>query len=154
MRFQIVGWIEEESYREILKRYENWERVIYHGETTQAEVHEIIRDCHCLIHPSYHEGMANVLMEAASAGRPALVSDICGCKEGVDAGISGDVFRVADAHALTECVERYLAGTENMHRQMGKMAREKMEKEFDRQIVIQKYLEEIGKITAVKVEVS
>ncbi len=154
VRFHVVGWIEEESYKEVLERYENEPRIIYHGETTQPQVHEILRSCHCLIHPSYHEGMANVLMEAASAGRPALVSDIYGCKEGVDVGVSGDVFKVQDAQALTQCVERFLCGSEEEHRIMGRKARAKMEKEFDRQIVIQKYVEQLERITAPKVEVS
>ncbi len=150
IRFHIVGWIEEDHYREILKNYENESRVIYHGETTQAQVHEILHQCHCLIHPSYHEGMANVIMEASAAGRPVLASDIYGCKEGVEVGNSGDVFAVQNAQSLTDCVERYIRDSEETHRIMGKNARNKMEKEFDREIVIEKYLQQIDQITAKK----
>lgn len=154
IRFHVVGWIEEDHYRAILERYEDEPRMIYHGETTQQQVHDILHSCHCLIHPSYHEGMANVLMEAAAAGRPALVSDIHGCKEGVDHGESGFTFKVRDAESLKQCVELYLQQGEEEHRLMGKKARKKMETEFDREIVIQKYMEQLELITAPKVEVS
>lgn len=148
IRFHIVGWIEEERYREILTRYEGDKRVIYHGEKKQSEVHEIIRQCHCLIHPSYHEGMANVLMEAAAAGRPALVSNIYGCREGIDEGISGYTFEVRNGQAIAAAVEKYLTGSQERHSAMGKAARAKMEREFDRQLVIEKYLEQIRSATA------
>ncbi len=153
LRFHIIGWIEEDSYREILAQYENDPRVIYYGELTQKQVHEALRSCHCLCHPSYHEGMANVLMEAAAAGRPTLASDIPGCREIVEQGVTGFTFRVQDADALTEAVERFLALEEEAHREMGKKAREKMEREFDREIVIRSYLEQIEAATASEVGV-
>ena len=153
VRFHIVGWIEEEAYRSRLARYENEPRVIYHGELTQEQVHEVLRGCHCLCHPSYHEGMANVLMEAAAAGRPALASDIPGCRETIEDGATGFTFCVENSEALTEAVERFLALDETTHRGMGKRARTKMEREFDREIVIQNYLEQIEAATASKLGV-
>ena len=153
LRFHIIGWIEEEGYREILAQYENEPRVIYHGELTQAQVHEVLRSCHCLCHPSYHEGMANVLMEAAAAGRPTLASDIPGCREIIEQGVTGFTFRAQDAEALTESVERFLTLNEEDHREMGKKAREKMEREFDREIVIRSYLEQIEAAAASEVGV-
>lgn len=152
IRFHIVGWIEEEQYRAVLNRYQDNERVIYHGEITQHQVHEVIRNCHCLIHPSYHEGMANVVMEAAAAGRPCLVSDIHGCKEGVDEGETGYCFKVADASSLQATIKRFLTESAETHRKMGQAARIKMEKEFDRNIVINKYLEQINCVTTSKAE--
>ena len=153
LRFHIIGWVEEEAYREKLAQYEKEPRVIYHGELTQTQVHEVLQSCHCLCHPSYHEGMANVLMEAAAAGRPTLASDIPGCKEIIDDSLTGFTFRAQDADALTDAVERFLAMDESEHRKMGKKAREKMERELDREIVIRKYLEKIEAVTASKVGV-
>ena len=144
VRFHIIGWIEEERYREALSRYCNEPRVIYHGEVTQSEVHELLRHCHCLCHPSYHEGMANVVMEAAAAGRPALVSDIPGCRELVEPGVTGMTFAARDASALTEAVRAFLGMSEEQHKRMGRLAHEKMAREFDREIVIQKYLLQIN----------
>ncbi|MFQ7768832.1 MAG: glycosyltransferase [Fusicatenibacter saccharivorans] len=39
--------------------------------------------------PSYHEGMSNVLLEAAATGRPVITSNIPGCRESVENGKSG-----------------------------------------------------------------
>lgn len=153
LRFHIIGWIEEEGYREILAQYENEPRVIYHGELTQTQVHEVLRSCHCLCHPSYHEGMSNVLMEAAAAGRPTLASDIPGCREIIENGVTGFTFSAQNAEALTESVERFLTLNEAAHREMGKKAREKMEREFDREIVIRRYLEQIEAAAASEVGV-
>lgn len=153
VRFHIIGWVEEEGYQAVLDEMKSEPRMFYHGELTQTQVHEVITSCHCVCHPSYHEGMANVLMEAAAAGRPTLASDIPGCKEVIENGVTGFTFRVQDTAALTEAVEKFLSQTEEEHRQMGRKAREKMETEFDREIVIRKYLQEIKATAIQKVEV-
>lgn len=153
VRFHIVGWIEEEAYQAVLDGLKNEPRIIYHGELTQAEVHNVISKCHCVCHPSYHEGMANVLMEAAAAGRPTLASDIPGCREAIEDGKTGFTFAAQSADALTDAVRKFLAQSEEEHRAMGKAAREKMEREFDREIVISKYLKEINAVSVQKLEV-
>lgn len=153
VRFHIVGWVEEERYQTILDELKGEPRLIYYGELTQAEVHDVISKCHCVCHPSYHEGMSNVLMEAAAAGRPTLASDIPGCREVVEDGKTGFTFAVQSADALTAAVKKFLAQSEDEHRAMGKAAREKMEREFDREIVISKYLKEIEAVSAPKLEV-
>ena len=47
---------------------------------------------------------------------------------------------------LTSKVREYLALSAEQRAEMGKAAREKVEREFDRQIVVGKYLDEIEKI--------
>ena len=153
VRFHIVGWVEEERYQAVLDGLKDEPRIICHGELTQQEVHDVISKCHCVCHPSYHEGMANVLMEAAAAGRPALASDIPGCREVIDDGRTGFTFAVQSADALADAVKKFLAQNEDEHRAMGKAARQKMEREFDREIVISKYLKEIQAVSAQKLEV-
>lgn len=145
--FHIVGWTEEDSYKAVLETYADCPNVINHGEVTQQQVHDIVAQCHCIVHPSYHEGMANVLMEAAAAGRPCLASDISGCKELIDDGKSGFTFASQDAEALTAAVRKFLALSEQEHTAMGVAGRTKMENEFDRKIVAGKYLEKIAKLT-------
>lgn len=153
LRLHIVGWIEEEAYRAVLDEWKDDPQIIYHGELTQSEVHDVISKCHCVCHPSYHEGMANVLMEAAAAGRPTLASNIPGCREAIEDGKTGFTFAAQSADALTDAVKKFLAQSEDEHRAMGKAARKKMELEFDREIVISKYLKEIEAVTARKLGV-
>ncbi len=147
VEYHVVGWCEEQEYgrqmEEMVKEYP----IIYHGEKTQKEVHELISQCHCIVHPSHHEGMANVLMEASAAGRACIASDIPGCQEIIEDGKTGFVFPVKNASSLVEAMEKFLGSSKEERESMGKKAREKMENEFDRQFVINKYVEYINKIT-------
>ena len=68
----------------------------------QEDVRPFIRDCHCVVLPSYHEGMANVLLEGAAMGRVLITSDIYGCKEAVVEGVNGWTCKVKDSEALYE----------------------------------------------------
>lgn len=147
--FHIVGWIEESAYEARLKELEEYLPIVYHGEKSQEEVHNLIAGSHCLIHPSHHEGMSNVMMEAAAAGRPLIASDIPGCCEIIDVNKTGFTFKVKDAEALAEAVLRFLSLTRPEREEMGRKGHEKMVKYFDRQIVIDAYLEKISAVCRV-----
>ncbi len=90
--------------------------------------------------------MSNVLQEAASTGRPILASNIPGCREIFDEGVSGIGFEPKKVESLVQAVERFLLLSHTQKAEMGKNGREKMAKEFDRNIVVQKYMEEIKKV--------
>lgn len=145
--FHIVGRFEEEDYKDEVEHLAREGIIIYHGEKAQEEVHRLIAQCHCLVHPTYHEGMSNVCLEGAATGRPIIASDIPGCRETFDEGISGYGFQAQDANALYATVERFIHTPWKQQEQMGLRGRKKMEREFDRQIVVNAYLEEIEKIT-------
>ncbi|MBQ8767532.1 MAG: glycosyltransferase family 4 protein [Clostridia bacterium] len=104
------------------------------------DVRPFLKDAHAVILPSYHEGMANVLLEGASSGRPILASVIPGCQETFDEGITGFGFRVKNAQSIKEAIDKFLSLSNEQKCEMGKKGREKMEKQFNRNIVINKYL--------------
>ena len=104
----------------------------------------IYRYIHCIIHPSYHEGMANVLLESAACGRAIICSDIHGCMEAVDDGVNGFLVKVKDVESLKDKIEKFINLSYEEQKQMGLAGRKKMEKYFDRQIVVSKYLNEIN----------
>ena len=112
----------------------------------QKNVHPYIKEADAIVMPSYHEGMSNVILEASSTGRPVLASDISGCKEGVDDGISGYLFKSQDSKALFDAMDKFMGLSIEERTKMGKSARAKMEKEFDRNVVADAYLEEIRSI--------
>ena len=144
VEFHIVGWYEDDNYRTILKEMQNNYPVIYHGSKSQHEVHDLISKCHCLIHPSHHEGMANVILEASASGRPCLVSNIAGCKEAIEDGTTGYLFKAKDAESLTNAINVFISLKNEDRLKMGILAREKMEMEFDRELVINLYMKEIN----------
>ena len=144
--FHVVGGCEEDAWAEKLQQLQSSGVIIYHGKKTQQEVHDIVVKCQCLVHPSYHEGMANVLLEAAATGRPVVATNIPGCRETFDEGVSGYGCKVQDADSLTEAMQKMLDTPYDARNAMGRKGREKMEREFDRQIVANIYTEEIEKL--------
>lgn len=114
---------------------------------TQKDVRPYIEAAHATILPSYHEGMANVLLESAAAGRPVLASKVPGCSETFNEGETGIGFEAKSAEAVVEAVENFLSMTHDQKKKMGCKAREKMESEFDRTIILKQYkkiIEQIG----------
>lgn len=144
--FHVVGWYEEDSLRSRLDDLTDKGVIIYHGQKVQEEVHELVSSCNCLVHPSYHEGMANVLLEAAATGRPVIGSDIPGCRETFDDGKTGLSCKPKSSESLVKAMEKIIEMPYEAQVEMGRKGRSKMEKEFDRQFVAQKYLDEINKI--------
>lgn len=140
VRFCLIGFFDGDYRRKIAQAVRKG-TVEYIGQ--KKDIHPYIRDAHAVIHPSHHEGMSNVLLEAASAGRPVLASNIPGCQEAFDEGISGFGFPAGDSAALAEVIERFIALTARQKADMGKAGRRKMEREFDRKIVVEAYMKEI-----------
>ena len=140
-RFHICGFCEEE-YEDKLKDMQNREIIKYHG--MLRDVREVIKITHCTIHPSYYpEGMSNVLLESAACGRPLITTNRSGCREVVDDGINGYIVEQKDSQDLIEKIEEFIALSYEEKKNMGLMGRTKVEREFDRNIVVAKYLEEI-----------
>lgn len=142
--FRIFGDFDDEEYRSKISELERDNIVKYMG--IQMNMRPYIEECHAAIHPSYYEGMTNVVLEHSASGRPCIGSDVSGVKEGIDDGATGYVFPVRDEDSLVAAVERFILLPHDQKAVMGKAAREKMEREFDRNIVTNIYLEEIDRI--------
>lgn len=141
--FQLVGSYEDD-YKELIEEKQKAGIVQFIG--YQKIIHPFYKKASAAVMPSYHEGMSNVVLEAAATGRPVLASDIPGCREGFDDGITGIGFAPRDSQAFYEAVKRFLNLSYEERKEMGKNAREKIEREFDRKIVVESYIEEIEKI--------
>ena len=89
--------------------------------------------------------MSNVLLESAASARPIITTNRSGGREIVDDGVNGYVVREKDSKDLIEKIEKFLDLSVDERRQMGLAGRRKVEKEFDRQIVVEKYMAEIDK---------
>lgn len=140
--FDIVGDYDEEVYRRQIEDYQ--EKGIIRAFGLQNDVHSFMKSHHALVQPSYHEGLSNVLLEAAACGRPVLASNIPGCRETFDEGISGFGFEPQSVDSLVKSVKKLISITLEDRKQMGRSGREKVEKEFSRQLVIDSYLREIN----------
>jgi len=138
----VVGGFDE-NYKEVMEEAEKTGFIRYHGR--QKEVHEFYKNAHCTVLPSYHEGKANVMLESASTGRPVITTRVPGCRETFDEGVTGIGCGAKSAASLEEAMEKFLTLTSEKRADMGRRGRAKMEKEYDRDIVVRAYREEIGK---------
>lgn len=141
VHFNLVGG-SEENFNEKLNELEKQQIIKYHGQ--QENVHSFIKDSHATILPSYHEGLANVLLESASTGRPVLASRIPGCIETFEEDKTGIGFEAKNTESLYEAIMKFIELPYKEKKEMGLAARMKMEREFDRKIVINAYIEEIN----------
>src|SRR5690606_9593751 len=75
------------------------------------DVRPTIAACDCVVLPSYREGMSTTLQESAAMAKPLIASDITGCKELIEDGVSGFLCEVANVDSLVLCMERILKTT-------------------------------------------
>ncbi len=141
--FDLVGFCEEE-YQETFDELNRGNIVNALGQ--QQNVKEFIKNHSATVLPSYHEGTANVLLESASMGRPVIASRIPGCMEIIDDGVTGYVCEPKDAKSLEVAIRKFIGLSHEERKDMGVLGRLKMEREYDRKIIIEHYLREIGKV--------
>lgn len=136
--FHICGMCDDEKYISVLQDYQEKGLIVYHGE--QKDMEPFFEQASCVVHPSYYpEGMSNVLLEAASSGRPILAADRSGCRETVENNVTGFLVPTKDSQAVIDSLNKFLEMSWEERKAMGLKGREKMEKEFDRKIVIDEY---------------
>src|SRR5699024_2243986 len=142
--FHVLGFCEEVYEDALTKLHE--ERVIqYHG--MQKDVREFHKISHCTVHPTYYpEGMSNVLLESAASGRPIITTNRSGCREIVEDGVNGYIVEQQNSQDLINKIEQFLNLPYKVKEEMGRLGRFKVEKEFDRQIVVDTYIYEINKL--------
>ena len=150
VEFHVCGYCEEygmgkDNYRSVIAREEARGHIIYHDFV--SSMNEYYEKAGCIVLPSYHpEGVANVLLEAAACARPIITTNHPGCRETIDDGVTGYLIKVRSSEDLIAKIEQFLALTYEQRREMGLRGRAKVEKEFDRQKVIDAYMNEINSL--------
>lgn len=143
--FIIAGWNEEERYKKIIEEYQI--RGIVHYIGFRKDIENWIAKCDCTVLPSHGgEGVPNVLLESAATGRACIGSNSNGIKDVIEDGINGYLFEVGNAIDLASKMESFINLSFKEKMAMGRAGREKVEKEFDRRIVIKRYCEEAERI--------
>ena len=143
MLFRSIVGSFEESYKPIMDELEKAGTVRYHG--YQTDVRKFYRMAHCVVLPSYHEGMSNVLLEAAASGRPIITTDVPGCREAVVDGESGFFCKARDADSLFTAMERFAMMENEMRAEMGQRGRMVMGERFEKSVVVRETMRWIEK---------
>lgn len=141
VEFHILGYCEEE-YEPTIKNLEEENIVQYHG--LVKDVIKYVEISNCIVLPTfYNEGMSNVLLEGSACARPLITTNRYGCKEVVEDGFTGFLVKEESSQDLIDKMNLFLSLSNQQQKEMGLNGRKKIEKEFDRNIVINTYLEEI-----------
>ena len=107
----------------------------------QKDIRSILEQCHIMAFPSYYrEGVPKSLIDACAVGRPIVTTNSIGCKDVVDDGVNGFLIPVRDSEALAQKL-RILIEDKNLRVSMGRAAREKAEREFGLDSVVERHLE-------------
>lgn len=133
MVLDVVGMFEE-SYQQQIEQLQNDGIIVFHG--FQQDVLPFYEKAHCIVLPSYHEGMSNVLLEAASCGRPLITSSIHGCMEAVEDGVSGFLCEPKKAEPLYGAMKRFMELPPEEKARFGLAGRERMVALFDKKQVV------------------
>ncbi|MFH6840053.1 glycosyltransferase family 4 protein [Providencia sp. 2024EL-00732] len=117
--------------------------VMYLG--TSDSVEEEIAKVDCMVLPSfYREGVPKSLLESGAMGKPIVTTDNVGCRETVEHGVNGFLCQPRSTESLIGALEKVILMTHEQRLQMGQESREKMSREFNEEIIIDKYLQAIA----------
>lgn len=146
--FRLLGFLDVQNPSAIPRaQVEAWvaEGVVdYLGSTD--DVLPWLREADCVVLPSYREGVPRTLLEAAAMAKPLITTDAPGCRDTLDDGVTGFLCRLRDADDLADKMLRMIEMDRDDFVAMGHRGREKMVREFDERIVINRYLDVVGEI--------
>lgn len=145
---QLLGFLDVKNSTAIAKeQMQAWvaEGVVTYLGVSDAVI-DFLRQADCVVLPSYREGTPRSLLEAASVGKPIITTDAVGCREVVDDGVNGFLCEPRSADDLKAKMEQMLLLPEAERIQMGLNGRDKMLRQFDERIVIDRYVKAIGQL--------
>jgi glycosyltransferase involved in cell wall biosynthesis len=143
-RFQLLGPLDVNPSAISQAELDGWVAtgaIEYLGRT--PDVRPNLAAAHVCVLPSYGEGMPRSVLEAMAMGRPAIVTDVPGCRETVVDGRNGYLVPVRDSAALADAMLRMIDQPERLAA-MGAESRKLAEERFDVRVVNRTIVEAMG----------
>jgi sugar transferase (PEP-CTERM/EpsH1 system associated) len=103
------------------------------------DVADLLNCLDVFVLPSLNEGISNTVLEAMASGLPVVATDVGGNPELVADGVTGFLVPAGDVDALARALERY-AGDRDMLATHGAAARERADREFSLERMVEKYM--------------
>lgn len=104
----------------------------------RSDIHEILGILDIFVLPSLREGLPLVLLEAAAAALPIVVSDVGGVRQVVNDGINGLIVEPQDVNGLYSAI-RQLAINNKMRKEFGNKSLDLFENNFTIDKMMRKY---------------
>ncbi len=128
---------------EIVKEYGIEKNIVFLGE--RSDVDEIYPLMDIFVLPTHREGVGASILEASSMERPVIACDTGGCPEAVGNGKTGILVPVKDVEKLTKAI-LYVLNNPNIAKEMGRLGREKILKEFSQELVLDRLKNEYRRL--------
>lgn len=106
-------------------------------EGRREDIPELLHACDLATLPSHYEGYPRFLMEAHAMGLASVATNVRGCREVIDPGVTGVLTGLMDVPALADAIKNLLRQT-SLREQYGRAARQRACKLFDEQDVFHK----------------
>ena len=123
--------------RDLISLYQS-SNIIFKGHV--SDIQEILKQSHCIVLPSYREGLSRSLLEGAAFGIPLITTDVPGCRELVEHGQNGFLCSPRDSEDLARQMIKFSELDADSILKMGDWSRQKVELEFSVETVIASYL--------------
>ncbi|MGL4566998.1 MAG: glycosyltransferase family 4 protein [Fusobacteriaceae bacterium] len=150
VKFQFLGALGEGSRGGVDGKY--MDKLVLEGTMEYLgitdDVPSVVKEADCVVLPSYREGISMVLLEAASMEKPIIATNVTGCREIVEDGITGFLVEPRSSESLAEAMKKFLKLNSSEKKIMGRKGREKVIDEFDERIIIEIYKKKVGKYGA------
>lgn len=104
-----------------------------------VDIAQLFADSHVVVLPSYREGLPKVLIEAAACGRAVVTTDVPGCRDAIETGVTGLLVPLHDAHALADAIQ-FLLEYPALRQEMGRAGRALAEREFSIESVVNEHI--------------
>jgi glycosyltransferase involved in cell wall biosynthesis len=104
------------------------------------DVRRRIKEAHCVVLPSYREGMPRALLEGAAMGRPLIATAVAGCHDVVRHGVNGYLCAPSDGSDLASKMRSFIELSDSKRTEMGQASRILAEECFDVKKVVEAYL--------------
>lgn len=113
------------------------------GRTEDVRPH--IAAAHCVVLPSYREGLPRSLLEGAAMARPLIATDVTGCRDLVEDGVNGLLCAPRSASDLARAMRQMAELPIDRRAAMGRAGRRLVEQRFDQRIVADAYLQALAR---------
>jgi glycosyltransferase involved in cell wall biosynthesis len=148
-RFVLAGLVDAANPTSVTKvQLEAWtaEGVIENW-GYRSDMPQVFSSASVVVLPSYREGLPKALLEAAACGRAVVTTDVPGCRDAIDPGVTGLLVPVREVAPLAQAIEQLLLNPARREA-MGQAGRRLAEREFDVNAVVDKHLAIYQKLLA------
>ncbi|WP_404363718.1 glycosyltransferase family 4 protein [Marinobacter sp.] len=139
--FQLIGNVDADNPATVSQEeVDSWRKAgVVELLGHRKDIAHLFSQAHVVVLPSYREGLPKVLVEAAACGRPVVTTDVPGCRDAIEPGVSGLLVTLRDPVSLADAIEKLVTDPE-LRERMGRAGRELAEQEFGIEAIVDQHL--------------